>query len=348
MPVGSAPVPTGPVSGGQHSGPGTGGVPRGAAGPEPPDLRPKGSETITTLDEPDPARIHGGEPGAGQAGAGQAAVGRGRPDMTPDSDLIREANAPMTSTPKGPNVYSYRQASRYEEVGRTKGSSGGIIMIDRLTGQKHLFKPSDQEVEVARAADRGIEPGTYSTRAVGAELAAKDLGFRTPHVELVEIGGRKGSLTEWWDMESIEDFAKRDEAAFQALQATPEFKHARARLDALDFLINNVDRGLNTGNYLIEFGPDGSFKDLHPLDSELSFTSTVERARVGVYANDLPRTYDSEMIAKLQDIGRDRQAFVDKLRPLVGDEAIPGILGRLDQLLADAAAKGATEKRPPR
>ncbi|HEX5013959.1 MAG TPA: hypothetical protein VFV72_07330 [Candidatus Limnocylindrales bacterium] len=353
MPVGSAPLPSGPASARPGSEVGPGGVPHAATGPEPPDLRPTGAETITTLDEPDPGRIQGGDAGAaragpGEVGPGQAGAGRYRPDMTPDSDLVREANAPMTSTPKGPNVYSYRQASRYEEVGRTKGSSGGIIVIDRLTGQKHLFKPSDQEAEVARAADRGIEPGTYSTRAVGAELAAKDLGFRTPHVELVDIGGRKGSLTEWWEMESIEDFAKRDEPAFQALQATPEFKHARARLDALDFLINNVDRGLNTGNYLIEFGPDGSFKDLHPLDSELSFTSTVERARVGVYANDLPRTYDAEMIGNLQDIGRNRQAFVDKLRPLVGDEAIPGILARLDQLLGDAAMKGATEARPPR
>ena len=149
-------------------------------------------------------------------------------------------------------------------------------------------------------------------------------------------------------MESLQDFIHRDATAFYELRSTPEFKHAQARLDALDFLINNVDRGQNKGNYMIEFDGNGKFKDLHPVDSELSFTSTKERARVGQFANDLPATFDSEMIAKLNDVSADRQAFVEKLRPLVGDEAIPGILHRLDQLLGHAATKGATQPRPPK
>ncbi|HEX7223321.1 MAG TPA: hypothetical protein VF231_08715, partial [Candidatus Limnocylindrales bacterium] len=291
-----------------------------------------------TLDEPD---LESGDvaraPAAGPA-VGPAVRGRGLPEV--DSDLVREPGRPA-STPTG-GTYERRNKARYEEVGRTKaGVSGGIIVVDRWRRppKRYLFKQIRREVDVPRASARGIEAGTYSTRAVAAEMASTALGIRTPHVELVKIGKQEGTLTEWWGGQSLADLAVADPAGFALLKQTEPYRQAMAKIETLDYLINNVDRVQNLGNYLLQVNDDGSFRDLVPIDSELSFTSTAERARVGRFANDLPATYDQTTAQKLEDLSRDRNAFVEKIRPLVGDEAIPGVLDRLDKLMADMLAK---------
>ncbi len=271
------------------------------------------------------------------------AAGRRRDEPEIDSDLEREAGRPA-SRPRTA-AYEPREASRYQEVGRASaGVSGAKILIDRSATppKKVLFKAVSQEVEVPRARDRGIEAGTYSTRAVAAEITAEALGIRTPHVELVTIGGERGTVTEWWDQQSLADYVKADPGGFNALRRTEAFRASMARIDTLDYVINQVDRVQNLGNYLIEFHPDGTFKDLHPIDNELSFTSTRERAKVGAYAHDLPESYDDATVKKLEALGRDRNGFIERIAPLVGDEAVPGVLHRLDALLADMRVKRRT------
>ena len=252
-----------------------------------------------------------------------------------DSDLVREPGRPL-SVPTGME-WQQRDPGNYREVGTASaGISGGRIVQDVRTGRKYLFKPVANEVTVPRAAERGIPRGAYGGRAAAAEIAATELGIATPHVELVRIGREKGSLTEWVETESLADYVGRDPAGFADLRQQPEFKAAQAAIDTLDYLINQVDRVQNLGNYLIEFHPDGRFKTLVPIDSELSFTSTRERAKVGRFANDLPSAIPPGMAGKLEQLGRNREAFIEAIRPLVGDEAVPGVLQRLDRLLAHA------------
>ena len=72
---------------------------------------------------------------------------------------------------------------------------------------------------------------------------------------------------------------------------------------------------------MIEFPPNEILQDLHPLDGG-SCRSQQEAARVGVYANDLPRNVDSEIVSKF--LGSTGPAGLRRRsRPLVGDEAIP-------------------------
>ena len=308
----------------------------------------------------------GGFLGAMQAGAKITAVttgtgmvaggvGAGRVGDRDDSDLVREPNRPP-SVPTGA-AFEPRDSARYRDAGTTSGgTSGARIVVDTTSGRKYVFKPVSNELEVPRAQDRGIQQGEYAPRAKAAELASEALGLKTPAVELVQIGKDRGSLTEWVEMESLADYITRDPAGFAELRRKPEFKAAQDAIDTLDYLINQVDRAQNKGNYLIEFHPDGRFKSLIPIDSELSFTSTRERAKVGAYANDLPATMSPEMVARLERLGSDREAFVKSIRPLVGDEAIPGVLERLDALLvwskggaaaspAPGASRGASSSR---
>ena len=270
----------------------------------------------------------------------------GRAIPAVDSDLVREPNTP-DAVPTGV-TYEPRDASRYRDIGPAGGgTSGARVVVDSTSGRKFLFKPVANEREVPRAQDRGIRVGEYAPRNKAAQVASEALGLPTPHVELVQIGSERGSLTDWVQQESLESYIKRDPAGFAELRHEPEFKAAQDAIDTLDFLINNVDRAQNKGNYLIEFGPDGRFKTLTPIDSELSFTSTKERARVGQYANDLPATMSADMAERLGRLSRNREAFVEAIRPLVGEAAIPGVLDRLDTLLTHAERIAPATSRTP-
>lgn len=251
---------------------------------------------------------------------------------------------------------------RFKAVGKpSAGTTESVIVVDTADkNKKYIFKPLGGEKPVPYAESRGVTAGHYAERALAAEKAAHALGIDTPGVRLVEINGRKGSLTEWREptnkqqpeLMSLADHLRPTDATtdheadarLRELQADPDFKAAWDNVRALDFLINNVDRVQNFGNYLIELHPDGRFKSLIPIDSELSFTSTHERAvvekRTSFLGDDM--TYSQEMVDKLTELGKRREAFAAEIRPLVGDEAVAGVLHRLDQLIEHALS------RPPR
>ncbi len=329
-----------------------------AAGPAPADStgatgtttvdslgRPTGSGAQVPLDASTASTLGSVTADSGASATGASATGgpagRNRAGAI-DSDLVREPGRPA-SVPKGAEFASQGERS-FTDLGRTGGgTSGARIVADTKTGQKYVFKPVANELEVPRAADRGIEAGDYAPRAKAAEMAADALGVFTPRVELVTIGNEHGSLTEWHQAESLGDWANANRAEFAELKQSPEFRRDMDAIDTLDYLINQVDRRQNLGNYLVEFTPDGTFVRLVPIDNELSFTSTRERAKVGQFAADLPTQVPAEMQARLERLGKDRAAFVEAIKPLVGEEAIPGVLHRLDLLLAHGAGAG----RPP-
>ena len=255
-------------------------------------------------------------------------------------------------------TYEKRPENRYTEVGKpASGSSESVILLDRTTNRKYLFKPGKGEKPVPHAEARGVEAGQYAPRAKAAEIASTALGIETPGVELVQIGDRTGSLTEWIEPEnqqkpetmSLADYLRPTEkttdaeadARLRDLQSDPAFRTAWDGIQALDFLINNVDRVQNFGNYMIEFTSDGRFKNLQPIDSELSFTSTSERAVIEKKTTFLESiTYTPELVTKLMDLGARRSEFAEQIRPLVGDQAVEGVLHRLDQLILDAVKRG--------
>ena len=121
-------------------------------------------------------------------------------------------------------------------------------------------------------------------------------------------------------------------------------------IHALDYLVNNLDRGNNIGNVLVKLAPDGETV-LHviPIDHDLTYTGTQARTRLQGRTYGLPDYYTTELAQKLRDLGTHRNDFAKLVEPLVGAEAIPGVMHRLDELLQDLAIKerAGVSQRPP-
>ena len=287
-----------------------------------------------------------GGPG-GPAGVSHATAATDAPSGSPDLYLGRVPHSDVPEAPVGASIgrqvpYEPQDKGRFRTVGKpSAGVSESVIVVDTRTGEKHLFKPLGGETAVPTAEARGVTPGHHAPRAKAAEAAAQTLGVDTPGVQLVVINGRKGSLTKWVEgTQSLADFARDKPAEFAAMRRTPEFEQAMANVHALDYLINNLDRVQNLGNYLLQLTPDGKFMSLKPIDSELSFTTTQERAIIAQKTSGLPQTYTPDMAARIKRLHDDPQAFKDTIRPLVGELAIPGVLHRLGELYNDAVARG--------
>ena len=330
-------------------------------------VRPGQSATVEVVHDPANEPAGGGPGGEGpgtggpgpEGGAGPGTGGPGHGAKPIDSDARPTLATDTRVVPQGADLEPNRAPSipkgaefQKQPAGRfvpspdkpAQGISEGEIVIDTTTGRKHLFKPSNKEIEVPRARERGILAGDYAPRAKASELVATELGLFTPHVELVVINGRKGSLTEWVEQISLQELTK-DRPRFDALTRSPEFQRARDVIEAFDYLVNNVDRVNNKGNYLVEFKPDGSFGRLIPIDHDLTFTSSRARAQITEFASGLPKAYSAETKAALEKLQANRDAFKESIRPLVGDEAIEGFVQRLDELVADARLSDARSRQ---
>jgi hypothetical protein len=260
-----------------------------------------------------------------------AGAGRSR-SQDPNFDIPGGPAAP--SSPRGVSYVNHGWAD-YDVLERpAEGLSDSYRLRDKATGDIYLFKPAKGEQDVPRAVERGIRKGEQAPRTKATELTASRLGIETPEVELVRIGTRPGSLTKWVGLDSLGRLEKSNNDLFQEIVRSDEYLALRARIDALDYLTNNLDRNKNFGNYLYELGPDGrTVVRLVPIDHDLTFTTTVPRANLEKYTRDLPTQMTREMAENLVALSRDRAGFQEEIRGLVGDEALPGVIHRLDELL---------------
>ncbi|MEO8273637.1 MAG: hypothetical protein ABI620_06200 [Chloroflexota bacterium] len=228
-----------------------------------------------------------------------------------------------------------------------EGTSASVVMVDTTTGRKYLFKPLGGEPTIPDAHARGVGAGHYAERAKAGAIAAGALGLATPEVRLVQINGRRGSLTDWiepkggGEIMTLGAFRDQNPARFVAMKETPAFKAALSGIQALDYLINNVDRVNNTGNYMIELDAQKQFKALIPIDQELSFTHTTDRAIVAKKTGFFPEHWTPALADKVAKLKENPSEFITKIRPLVGDAAVAGVLARLDQLHADGVRRQA-------
>lgn len=246
----------------------------------------------------------------------------------------------LPSVPRGAE-FGEDQAARFQigapPEGGLSAATGSVIVTDQQTGKQYLFKPESAEVYVRRAAARGIRQGEYATRASAAAQVGQNLGLPTPNVTLVRIGSQRGSLTEWVPHgKTLKQIAQENPTLFMSIVNSSEYGRLRADIDAFDFLINNIDR--NGGNLIAQLGPNNELLRLVPIDHDLAFTATPERAVIRNYANEMPTAFSEQTVRNLEQMSRNRQQLSEALGPLVGWEAIPGVMQRLDQLLAAANA----------
>lgn len=254
-------------------------------------------------------------------------------DLPPASQL-------RSTTPSAD--YPIEQPGRYKATGEKPvagvSAEKSYVVEDALDGKSYLFKPKKGELPIDRAEARGIREGEQAPREVAAPMVAEALGLDAPKGRLATIDGEQGVLVEWRASNSLKDLAITDPQGFMRLVRSKTFRDAMTSVDALDYLVNNLDRGTNFGNYLYEFTPDGL--KLTPIDHGLTFTSTKDRASIEAYTRDLPEKYPPDLAANLERLDRNRGEFVEKLRPFVGDAAVDGFVHRLDIMLEDMRMKG--------
>ena len=261
-------------------------------------------------------------------------------------DAKKDITAHVSSTPTA--TYSPEEPGRYTLASDkvTAGISAGdsYVVHDALdNNKKHLFKPIEGELPVERAEERGIRAEEQAPREVASSIVAEEIKVPAPRGRLVTIRNQKGVLQkgvliEWKEKNTLRDLAIADPTAFKRLVNSAEFKRAMTSLDALDYLINNLDRHMNFGNYVYEFLPNGDLK-LTAIDHGLTFTSTKERADVTGYTRDLPDTYPPDLVTNLTTLEKNRAAVSERIRAFVGDEAVVGFNHRLDVMLRDMRAK---------
>jgi hypothetical protein len=280
----------------------------------------------------------------GTIAAPRFSTGRGIPKL--GSKEVRTDEAVVS--PGVGSMFTKRNKNQFRTLGQPgEGTSEAFIIEDRATKQRYLWKPIVGEPTWDFAHARGVAAGHYAERARAGSIAAKALGIDTPDVQLVEIGGRKGSLTPWVEPKgggqvmSLADYAMQDEDRFNRLQKTPAFKQALSSIQALDYLINNLDRVNNTGNYLIELDANKQFKALIPIDQELAFTHTSDRAIIPLKTGQMPDKWTAELASKVKELHENPGEFKTKIRPLVGDAALDGVMARLNELHADGVKRGA-------
>ncbi|MGI8928514.1 MAG: hypothetical protein ACR2H0_03470 [Candidatus Limnocylindrales bacterium] len=325
----AAPQPIVPVDAGTAAG-GT-----GAIGPQTPPARPNARPLLPASAVP-----------ADMPAAAKPAIELHPQNQYFDKghDIAAQPNPP-TSTPTAD--FPADQPGRYVPTGEKPlaglSAESSFVVKDTADSDKlHLFKPLAGETAVDRAEARGIRAGEQGPREVAAHEAAIAVGVSAPRARLVTINGQKGVLVEWQQKNTLADLALTDRAAFDRLIKSEKFKDAMGSLDALDYLINNLDRALNFGNYLYEFLPNGTLK-LTAIDHGLTFTSTKERASVVGWTRELPESYSADLKKNLTELGANRDAFIAQIRPFIGEEAVPGVLQRLDTMLSDMRAK---ERKP--
>ncbi|HJP89119.1 MAG TPA: hypothetical protein VJ850_08805 [Candidatus Limnocylindrales bacterium] len=354
--------------------------------PEPPSGKPRAQLPVWPQGaEPTPIPRAKPKPASGADdadGADEQAL-PARPVLTSwegkkvDSDLPKEADGsvapPKFSTGKGVpkpgsqveaedaavsagvgTMYAKKSRGDLKTIGQPgEGMSTSYILQDQKTKQKFLFKPIVGEKVVPTAHARGVAAGHYAERARAGSIAAKALGIDTPEVELVEFQGRKGSLTPWVEgkagsqVMSLAEYAGQDPQRFYDLQDTPAFRKAIGSIQALDYLINNVDRVSNTGNYLIELDENHQFKSLIPIDQELAFTHTSDRAIIQDKTGSFPKVWTKELAEKVAKLHENPTEFIAKIRPLVGDAAVAGVLSRLNELYGHGVMRGVIKPGTP-
>jgi hypothetical protein len=225
--------------------------------------------------------------------------------------------------------------ARYTPVGEPSwGTSESTILQDTQTQERFLFKPSEGEAQVPRAQGVGINQGDYARRAVAATRVADAMGIQTPEVELVSWNGREGSLQKWFNAQTLADIKFNDPVLYDKVINSAEFKRLKADMDAFDYILTNIDRGNNEANFLVEFDRGGKVDKLIPIDNELAFPPSPERAVLRGEAPALPDRVSRAAYQHLQDGHADPDKLRGALKSYLTDPEIEGALRRNDQLLS--------------
>jgi hypothetical protein len=225
----------------------------------------------------------------------------------------------------------------------TAGTVKKVLLVDSESGKRFLWKPVDPDASIpVRADELGITPASLPGRAKASEVVADRLDIDTPRVEIVEYEGKVGSLQEWREVArttTLIDLRSADPAAYARVLASPEYQRLRSDLDALDHVLDNLDR--NDGNLFIELDDAGKVSRITAIDHDYTLTASTKRYvdELGTWARALPDRYSRTMYENLKRITSDPESFRRALASYVTESEAEAAIARARQVTADIEAK---------
>jgi hypothetical protein len=221
--------------------------------------------------------------------------------------------------------------------------------IQNAAGEVYYFKPREIDPIITRAAGAGMRPGSYARRAAGASIIAQELVPGASEVRLARYRGRVGQLQRMATPSapghriiSLSSMYDREREAFLRLYQTRAFQSQRQDIAALDYVLNNLDRGENWGNYLAELDSNGELVRLIPIDHDLTLPARRERIRVPMgprarepWTEGIPGQITRGLYERLRRMSQNRAALRRRMAQYLQPEEIDGAFARLDEMLAD-------------
>jgi hypothetical protein len=266
------------------------------------------------------------------------------PATTPDVDAPAPTREPAPEPPLSPDVPRL-DGNRFQAAGGAglDGTMAKNILVDATTGKKYLWKPNAPDAPIPmRAVERGITPESIAGRAKASEIVARQLDIDTPDIQVVEYDGKIGSLQEWRkgkNAATLTELKRTDPARHAEVVASPEYQRMRSDLDALDHVLDNLDR--NDGNLMIEMDEAGKVTRITAIDHDLTFSANADRFfdELGSWARALPEKYNRATYDKLKKLTADPDALRRALGPHVSSAEIDAALARADQVITDIETK---------
>jgi hypothetical protein len=263
----------------------------------------------------------------------------------PDGDAPTPAREPAPDAPPLSPDVPRLDGNRFQAAGGAglDGTMAKNILVDATTGKKYLWKPNAPDAPIPmRAVERGITPESIAGRAKASEIVARQLDIDTPDIQVVEYDGKIGSLQEWRkgkNAATLTELRRTDPARHAEVVASPEYQRMRSDLDALDHVLDNLDR--NDGNLMVEMDEAGKVTRITAIDHDLTFSASANRYfdELGTWARALPEKYNRATYDKLKKLTADPDALRRALGPHVTSAEIDAALARANQVVADIETK---------
>ncbi|WP_437295396.1 eCIS core domain-containing protein [Sorangium sp. So ce426] len=272
-----------------------------------------------------------------------------KPVCTPQNDVPAALrSAPVVAEPDDslfkPQTRVLDPADFHElgEVGNGV-NEGKLKLKHKLTKKEYLFKPASEEAPIGWAEFMEIRAGDRARRTPAVAELAERAGLPTPKAELVDYGGKIGSLQDWQDdlaaAKPLIGYKVSDPALYSGVKAS----QLKKDLDTFNYFIGAMDahegdifvfigEGTKTPNRLVQVDADASLGPLPARYPRLGPHPGILEPLPDVISRDLYDRLSAMNTASGQaDVRKTLQAWLTK-------KEIDSAFVRLNEILAKVKA----------
>jgi hypothetical protein len=216
-----------------------------------------------------------------------------------------------------------------------------FIAIDKLTGQKYIFKLASSETPLL-GQNQGILAGDRYRRAVAAQILGKEAGISMPETTVATFSNdtKIGSMQKW-----VSQGKPLNEITDPTVRSNVASSQTKKDLIVFDYVVARMDA--HEGNFIVDYNPvTKQPTQIVPIDMELSFppnnlryvkpgpegVGTTSTATPNLQDN-LPKTISKGFYDKLVGIQSNEARITKELSNYLTPEEINGFFDRLGYIL---------------